>query len=291
MNPPFPVRSLVLIVSFLLPLILFAQETPQNPVLDHFGVAQIYPSVTRGRTWYSKWDNGDARQLGGQIDPDDPEFDTNHGDARYSIDGKGVLTASGEVPRMYVYDPEGKKSWTNVEITVYGMRVKETKPVGWAGLMAYAKTDHRVDSDTCKTRGYGGRLTYDGRADFEKETAHGKSNGYVQVSRVKPWPRESGMPSDVWIGYKFIVRDAGQGKKVELEMWMDTTGGKNGGDWKRLTQYLDEGDFGKGADACDPGTDPAAVLSGPFPVVYLRTDSVEGMRYKAFSIREIEPLP
>jgi len=259
--------------------------------LDSFGVALLYPSAPRGTSWTSKWSEGGPRVLGYQADPQDPWFDCAHGDARYSIDGEGVLTAAGETPRMYVHDPEGKRLFTNVEITVYGMRAGETKPVGWAGLMTYAKTDHRNDSDACATRGYGARLTYDGRADFEKETSHGKSKGYARAASVKPWPRQGGMPSGTWIGYKFIARDSDKGKKVRLELWMDLTDGKDGGDWKLVTQFLDEGKWGSDADACSPGKDPAQVLTGPFPVVYIRTDSVSDMRYKRFSVREIAPLP
>lgn len=305
--------TLLILVGNLLPVSLTAA-----PVLDPFGVAELHPSPDQATAWYSKWSGGEPRVLGNQVDPEDPWFDTDHGEGRYALDGKGVMTVTGNLPRMYVYDPTGARPspkgdmalgatetrpspgglmpagasrlWHNVEITFYGMRVSEAEPVGWAGLMAYARTDHRRDADTCATRGYGARLLYDGRADFEKETAHGKSNGYVQAAMLRPWPGGGAMPRDVWIGYKFIVRDSEDGGSVKLELWMDLANGKDGGDWKLVTEFLDQGDWGKDADACTPGVDPAQALTGPHPVVYLRNDGLGEMRLKWFSVREIAPI-
>jgi hypothetical protein len=81
------------------------------------------------------------------------------------------------------------------------------------------------------------------------------------------------------------------GTHVKLELWRDMTGGKGGGKWELLTEYTDQGGWGKGAPPCGSGVDPAAILTGSHPVVYVRTDKVEDMRYKKFSIREIAPLP
>jgi len=224
---------------------LSAASAPLKPkkALDRFGIAMIVPTLPGGREWYSKWDNARPRVLKSRVDPDDPEFDTGHGDSVCEIDGRGVLKAAGRTPRLYVYDHSGRSGWGSVEITLYGMRVKEAAAVGYAGLMAYAKTNHTVDAEICEDLGYGGRLTYDGRADFEKEIAHHVSNGgYVQTAEVHPWPGAGAMPKNVWIGYKFIARDADGGKSVKLELWRDMTDGKNGGKWELLTSTTDAGE-------------------------------------------------
>jgi hypothetical protein len=276
------------------PWTAWTKSTPKKSQVPHdkFGVTQLHATLANGREWFSQWDNGHARSLKSQVDPDDPEFDVNHGDAVFTIDGKGVCLASGRTPRMYVYDHQEKKMWSNVEITVYGMRVEETKSVGYAGLMAYAKTNHTKDENICDDRGYGGRVTYDGRADIEKEIAHHMSNGgYLQAAEVHPWTNNGPMPKGVWIGYKFIARDLDHGTRVKLEIWRDMTDGKDGGKWALLTEYTDQGGWGVKAPSCDGKTDPAAILTGAHLSVYIRTDEVKDMRYKKFSVREIAPLP
>ena len=266
---------------------LWSFTTAATPVLDPFGIKVLYPTKEDGRVWYSKWNNGHPRTFGYVRDPDDPEFDCRHGTATYSIDGAGILTTSGDYPRMYVWAQD--KSWNNVEITMYGMRVEDEGTM-WAGIMAYAKTDHRNDDRSCKCRGYGGRMTYDGRMDFEKEVAHHASDGYVQTAPVRPWSDEGPMPKNVWIGYKFVVRDADAGTHVKLELYCDMTDGADGGSWLPvMTEYLDAGGWGAGHTPCESGIDPAEILTGSHPVVYVRTDDVTEMRYKKFSIREIDP--
>src|SRR5215217_831917 len=63
---------------------------------DKWGISKLNPTISGGREWFSKWDNGQARTLrSGQdpYDPYDPEFHPR-GDGSYSIDGQGVLTAA-----------------------------------------------------------------------------------------------------------------------------------------------------------------------------------------------------
>src|SRR5690606_9035992 len=101
-------------------------------------------------------------------------------------------------------------------------------------------------------RGYGAQLTYPGRFLFEKETSHHAGNGYAQVGQKTLW--SSGMPKNEWIGYKFIVRDVNNGQNVKLEAYMDSTGGKDGGNWVKVAEFTDTGsNFGTKNASCKSG--------------------------------------
>jgi hypothetical protein len=166
------------------------------------------------------------------------------------------------------------------------MRISETAPVSFAGLQVYARTDHTRDEDLCADRGYGGRLLFDGRADFEKEIAHHLPNGYVQAATTQVWQRR--MVRHRWIGLKFVVRNLPAA--VRLELWRDRRNGYNGGKWEKLGEWTDRGEWGVKTPPCAAGVDPAEVLAAPAPSVYIRNDEIREMRYKWFSIREIAPI-
>lgn len=101
-----------------------------------------------------------------------------------------------------------------------------------------------------------------------------------------PW---SVLPSNVWIGYKYIVRDVDNGTHVKLELWRDLTDGANGGSWEKLYEYVDTGGWGAGQTPCASGVDPAQIMTGRNLSVFIRDDSVSDVRYKRWSIREIAP--
>jgi hypothetical protein len=261
---------------------------------DKWGITKLNPTISAGREWFSKWDNGQARTITWGQDPYDPEFH-GRGDGLYTIDGQGVLkaasTGQGHV-RMYVYDqnyqdvgydPNVFKTWNNVEVTVYYMRVSDTG-VAHAGMVAAAKIRHAPDSDLCGTRGYYGRFRHDGGIDFDKEIRHPLS--VPKARSTKPW---SVLPSNVWIGYKYIVRDVNSGTHVKLELWRDLTDGANGGTWEKLHEVVDAGGWGTNVTPCATGVDPAQIMTGRNLSVFIRDDNVSDARYKRWSIREIAP--
>jgi hypothetical protein len=263
---------------------------------DKWGITKLNPTISGGREWFSKWDNGQARTFTWGQDPYDPEFH-GRGDGSYSIDGQGILKAFSTVPgsgiRMYVYDqnyhgtgysPSLFKTWNNVEVTVYYMRVSDTG-VAYAGMVAGAKIRHVPDSDLCGTRGYYGRFRHDGGIDFEKEIRH-PTSAVPKSREIKPW---SVLPSNVWIGYKYIIRDVDGGTHVKLELWRDLTNGANGGTWEKLHEYVDTGGWGTGLTPCASGVDPAQIMTGTNLSVFIRDDEVSDVRYKRWSIREIAP--
>jgi hypothetical protein len=280
--------------------------------IDKFGIKELYQTISGGREWYSKWDNGHARAWNSTTnDPDDPDM----GNGDYKADGLGIFTISREastgesVPRMYIVDPNKVKMWHNIEVTVYGMRVSDLG-TEWGGIMAYARINHTVDSNDCDDRGYGGRFCYNGDCDFEKIVHH--NNGETWSNAVRPSGWSNGMPYNVWIGYKFVVHDLSTNgpnglPQVKLEIYMDTTNGLNGGTWIKINEFIDTGNnWGTNMDrTCNPNI--YGITKGlqftasdnrigsetgkPNLAVFFRSDDVNtnGLLYKKASIREILP--
>lgn len=264
---------------------------------DKWGITKLNPTISGGREWFSKWDNGHARILGFEPDPYDPEFH-GRGDGTYTINGQGVLTAKSPVDsggvRMYVYDENYPtksasditpyKKWNNVEVTVYYMRVMDSGDSN-TGMVAAAKINHDdPENDPCGARGYYGKFQHDGKTRFEKEVRH--SISYAKTPTKTWW---SVLPKNVWIGYKYIVRDVNNGTQVKLELWRDLTDGANGGTWEKVDEKIDMGGWGTSMTPCASGVDPTQIMTGPNLSVFIRNDDVTDARYKRWSIREIAP--
>jgi hypothetical protein len=259
---------------------------------DRFGIRYLQPTMPLGTVWVSKWDHD--RSFDG-VDPRDPWFDADHGEATYRVED-GQLFVTGEIPRMYVHDPRSRRQWRDVEMTMYFKRVQD-KGVPYAGMTMVARSNHlETESGTreCDTRGIGARIRYDGHVDFEKETAFPLN---AATGNKVLW--SGGMPHDQWIGMKYVVYDKADG--VHLQLWMDLTDGQDGGHWQLVNSMVDNGHV-LGRVPCAAGIDPQLALTNdphregsetglPNLTVYFRSDGVlqDGLVYKWGSVREIEP--
>lgn len=267
---------------------------------DKFGIKMLYPTLTGGRVWYSKWNNNNPRSWENTKDPDDSEFFTGNGTGTYNCAGDGILKIGGDYPRMHIMRSDKTGYWHDVEVTVYGQR-KSSLGEDWGGIMAYTRTNHYIDTNTCDTRGYGGRFKYSGEIDFEKEIRHSGPYCHAIAQSGTYWT--GGMPQNIWIGYKFVTYDLTDGN-VKLELYIDETDGKDGGSWVKIREWTDKGDYNpNNCTGCKSGIDPKLRLinsenrqgseSGyPNLAVYFRTDAigVDDLWFKRASIRTINPI-
>jgi hypothetical protein len=72
-----------------------------------------------------------------------------------------------------------------------------------------------------------------------------------------------------------------------LELYLDLTDGKNGGDWEKVLEYKDKGQwYAEAADGICNDYPHNKILFAP-GFVFIRNDFIEQADYKKFSIREI----
>jgi hypothetical protein len=287
---------------------------PSGGSTDPFGIKKLYPSV--GREWFNVWSTGAQRTLTWDTYSTDPGM-VFRGDTNATVYGSsgtraGQMQVIGDAPRIYIRD-SGTESippldsvlkWNNVEVTFYAYSTGNSG-VGWAGLESVVKTNHLPDSWDCATRGYGGRMLFDGRLDFEKEVSH-PSDINVQQS-LGSW--SGGLPLNRWIGFKMVARNVDNNTHVKLELYRELSIGNvvnpsapaGGGTWELLGSYTDTGAWSTGFGTCtaqatwDNGhTDRSLPLTWANWSVYLRTDGITAsipQYYKWLSVREVAPLP
>lgn len=255
--------------------------------LDRYGINEIYPTIENGREFFSHWDEGGPRVLNIlERDPIDSELVLRGKNPQLTIDGKGIATMEGKNPefvsnpRIYIYDEQEQKKWNNVEVTFYQKRISEQTEFSYSGLNAGTRSEHQdvTDENIIFGQTYYGRFTNDGRIHFVKEIEHGD---YVNSPEEKfSWDSKDGtIPFDVWIGYKFIVRTFETTGSVKLELYMDMTDGVDGGNWNKVSEFIDDGSWGGNK-----------IFSESATSVFLRNDGLGIAQYKNFSVREISPL-
>jgi hypothetical protein len=287
----FCIKHLILII-----LLVFVTTsitiTILPPVLgsiqrDRFGISEIYSSAVNGTEWYSAWENGQMRTIGsGQRDPYDKNFEVT-GNGEVTIDGEnGVAAITGGAPRMRVPDID----FENVEITFYAKRISEEEEISYQGFVAGARSKHYTNA-LCGANTYYGRFTYDGRVSFEKELFHGHGDTAQYPPTDAPskyiWPEDEGIPDDEWIGLKFVLKTLPKEDGVLLELYRDLTDGSNGGEWEKVLQYNDTGEWYVEADdgICNDYPHNKILFTPGF--VFIRNDFIDQAQYKKFSIREI----
>lgn len=234
--------------------------------LDQFGIKMIYPTLEGGRVFNLPMNLPNVRvravaRIGSSECVSQGDGGETPGSEYWKMDGTW--------PRMYVYDAARAQKWTNVEMTCYFMKVSpSTNSI--AGIVMAARSIHESGGSNAKT--YGIKHQYSNNTlSFYKEQVH-PTYKFVKAATAT-------IPSNTWLGYKLILRNKSGSGHVVMRVYMDTTDGRNGGDWRLLGTYTDTGS-----------------LDGNVPIkdgtsCFVRTDSVTDFRYKRLSIRTIAGEP
>jgi hypothetical protein len=79
-----------------------------------------------------------------------------------------------------------------------------------------------------------------------------------------------------------------------MENWIDDGGGGDSGsnigqsNWKKVYEYVDNGDWGKEGKECNGKKDQIITWGGP--IATFRWDDATDVDFKFLSVREIDPL-
>lgn len=267
---------------------------------DTFGVKRLYASDASGQSWDSRSWHLSARTLSSpQVDSLDPYFHMRGSYNLLVIRGDGTAESSGPQVRYYIADPQGEREWKNFEFTMYSMRVGEASPPSYAGFAVQGRTGpghtdrpevngngHPIQ---CEGSAYSAAIRYSGVADFKKEI---KWPNYTKEN-----PEDTlyagGVPKNQWIGMKYIVYNTNNDQDVKMELWIDETDGKNGGEWVKVMEHTDRGDWAiplaSEASSCRYSADEKLLEGGP--AIIVRNDGVYKQLYKNMSVREIAVTP
>ena len=281
-------------------------SAPSNQ--DQFGITMLNTTKSGARTWFSKWGNGHVRSWDAEPngtserapDPDDAEadFHCGPGNEAISVDGNGIMTMTGDNPRLYVNDAARIKKWNNVEMTVYYKAIA-TDPL--ASIHVHSRlagrTEHQDEYLCCASGHTAGAFEIKESAviQLRKELIHPAYADDV-ISGT------SGAPTNTWIGMKLVLRD--EGSNTRVIGYRDTTDGLNGGTWTKVVEKLDAGDWAftdsveitsynscsaSGSGTCTKITPKESKIQGAANSCYLRCDGCT-IQFKKFSIREIDPI-
>lgn len=262
---------------------------------DVFGIKRIYPSDMSGQFWDSRsWLQSSRTLTSPQTDPQDPYFQVRGSSNTLTIKGDGTAESSGPMVRYYISNPQGQRNWKNFEFTMYSMRVSEISPPSYAGFAVQGRTGpgHTDKPATngdgypiqCDGSSYAAAIRYNGLVDFKKELKWPNYTKQNPISTLYP----DGVPNNRWIGMKYVVYNINQ--DVKMEVWIDETEGKDGGDWQKVLEHIDDGGWtipaAEAAYSCGYSVDEKLLDGGP--AIIVRNDGVGKQLYKNLSIREIQ---
>jgi hypothetical protein len=193
--------------------------------------------------------------------------------------------------------------WTpgfeNVEFTAYAIWTSDGGETSNAGFTMYGRSDHfKFKEDGCNAVGYYVKIwergnDRAGRIGFSKEYYHDHETDatvYATVALSRT-PSFTKFPKNQWIGIKFVIYTIPGTKNVQLEVYLDRTDGKFGGDWTLAHSHLDEpgtwmAPRGTVQSRC-PVQNGDTILGGRYSCA-LRTDGGE-VHWKKATVRHIKP--
>lgn len=303
-----------------------AAVTSNKVMVDKFGVSMIYPTVPNGREWFLDaedpasdgifnpqgilvWQPDDdpanlayanqtsgSWQIGGVPAPRQIErflgFSPPFASSPLSSividkDKFQQLEKEQRKIRMEVTTPSGYSEWRNVEITGY-VRVASVLPQSEEGEISwYARGGKHNSGVPCDATALFGRLTVDGKADWQKEIWF--TGGYTSSTADTVASSESIL--DRWIGWKVVMYNIRNDSAVKMESYIDNNNDNN---WVKVTELVDDGGwFARSSDdvfySIDCGGRPKDyVVANSGPIATFRSDDIT-WNFKNLSIREIQP--
>ncbi len=234
---------------------------------DIFGIDELYPTANGGPVWFLNNE---------QPEEDDDFLLTSANDIQLHDEGSDVFALDAETGtqkhgvRLHADSPDGK--WKNVEMTGY---FKLQAGNDQFTLIGRQGPTYNEDGG-CGAYGYYGLLSANGDAYFKKKLWH--HGGYTDGTAVEGKVVDN--LDDRWVGIKLVVYDL-DGGDVKLELWVDDGDERN--NWKKVTEYVDDGDWKVAGSDCDRDSDDIIDdgTRGGF-----RVDDSE-FEFKKLSIREI----
>jgi hypothetical protein len=256
---------------------------------DVFGIEMLKPSRTPGLEWNSlHWASGAPRTISGWDVGDPSGWSRQRGiTSSMEVDGNGVMTMGGEQPRLYIMPASAGKLpfFRDIEFTGYYRR-SGTDGAPYAGFVVGVRSGAEGHTETghCLANTYYLAFRHSGTWVFDKELDHPNDASWESGDLF-----QGGLPSDRWIGMKFLVYNLSGDKAVKLEAYIDSV---SGGDvsrarWEMVGEVVDDGNWA--APPGDCGYPANTVITEGGGVVFIRDTQVERVQYKMVSWREIDP--
>jgi len=268
--------------------VVTGQTSSDGYPLDSLGVKQLFPSGGKQRDWTAEWQT--SRIGFGNTVPDGNTGASFRGGSsnRFVIGGGEMLIDSADktnTPRYYIH-----RDNENVEFTAY-FWIAESDYYGGSstskGPTLVVRSNHQnYKSSPCDARGYYTRFVpKEKKLRFLKEFYHGSSTKYGPPGGN--WgPSKSAeldsFPWSQWVGLKFVVRNKPNGD-VHLQLFMDFTDGADGGDWQLKHELTDSSTDLEEVFGCPHGS-----VFGEGSVAFIRADSMNPIKWKKASLREVE---
>ncbi len=263
---------------------------------DSFGITKLYQTATGFTDWESTaWHNGLSRTVYGRDYSDTTGWSQKRGDDVLQIDGNGIMEmGGGNQPRIYINPYPGNEEtnpeqfFKNVEATVYYKRIGDDGATN-GGLVIGLRSGpngHSSSGDFCDATTYYARFRHDGYWDFYKELKH--TDG-ATAKRTMLYPGR--LPSEQWIGMKFIAYNINNDTNVKLELYIDKTSNgdvTNGGEWTLVGEMVDDGSWSVPEDVSSCSYSNNHIITTGGGTVLIRNTGVLTAEYKYFSVREID---
>ncbi|HEX6280897.1 MAG TPA: hypothetical protein VFZ67_01585 [Nitrososphaera sp.] len=244
---------------------------------DKFGIDSLYPTEDDGPLWFLNDEDPEeddnflmtsAEDIELEEEEEEGEEEGEEDSNVFRLDAETGTQKHGV--RIHADSPDDE--WKNVEMTGY-FKLEE----GNDEFTLVARQGPTYNDDGgCGAYGYYGMLSAEGDAFFKKKLFH--HGGYSDRTAVEENVVED--LDDRWVGIKLVVYDLDD-DEVKLELWVDDGNEEN--NWKKATEYVDDGDWEVSGSDCDRSDDDIIEdgTRGGF-----RVDDSE-FEFKNLSIREI----